>query len=52
MKITIEHEEQVVSIEDSGVVDIYEAFYLVKRALLGVGYHIDSINGCLDEEAR
>jgi hypothetical protein len=38
MKITIESEGTKATIEDSYVVDIYEAIELCKKALLAVGY--------------
>ena len=38
MKITIESEGTIATIEDSSVVDIYEAMKLCKQALLAVGY--------------
>lgn len=50
MKITIEHEGSTVTIEDNGVLGIGEAIYLVKRALIGVGFHPESIAEYLEGE--
>jgi hypothetical protein len=42
MKITIDSEGIIATIEDSSVVDIYEALELCKKALLAVGYQQES----------
>ena len=52
MKITIEHEGTKATVEDNDIVDITQAFQLVKQALLGIGFHPDNINDCLEEELR
>ena len=52
MKITVEHEGTVATVEDKDAVDIHKTFQLVKQVLLGIGFHPDSVDGCLDEELR
>jgi hypothetical protein len=42
MKITIDSEGIIATIEDSSVVDIYEALELCKKALLAVGHQQES----------
>jgi hypothetical protein len=42
MKITIESEGVMATIEDFSVVDIYEALGLCKKSLLAVGYQQES----------
>lgn len=49
MKITIEHENQKATLEEEGIVTIEDAIYLVKRALVAVGYHADSVSEYIDE---
>ncbi len=50
MKITVEHEGIVATVEDNDVIDIHGTFRLVKQVLLGVGFHHTSIDSCLAEE--
>ena len=52
MKITVEHEGIVATVEDKDAVDIHQTFQLVKQVLLGIGFHPDNINDCLDEELK
>lgn len=49
MKIIIEHNGVIATIEDPDVVTIDEAFQLVKQALMGVGYHQTSVEEMLEE---
>ena len=52
MKITIEHEDHKIMVEDEVVVDICEAIDLMERALVQVGYDPQRVEGGLVVKAQ
>jgi len=55
MKIIIEHEDQKFTAEDDTVTDIHDAFILIYHALMGIGFHPESVKAgvsALDEEVN
>jgi hypothetical protein len=55
MKITIIHEDRIVTVEDGNVVDIYDCLYLIKDAIPSLGFHVSTVNDgfiSLGEELR
>jgi hypothetical protein len=53
MRITIKHEEQRVTIEDKGAVDVHDTWMLCYQAIMSLGYHPNSVKDglyALDEE--
>lgn len=51
MKITIEIEDVTCIVSDDKAVDIYEAIELVRQALLGVGFHHNSVEEVIPDNA-
>lgn len=50
-KITIENKYgSVMVIDNKDDMDVFEITELIKKALLGLGYHFDSINALFDGE--
>ena len=43
MKITIELEGQIITIEDPEATTIDDCFQLTKQAFLGIGFHPDNV---------
>ena len=50
MKITIEHEGIILTLEDENAVTIGEAVQLIRQALIGVGYHPDNVDDYIESE--
>ena len=43
MKIIIEHENQKFTVEDESAVDIHDVLMLIYQALMGIGFHPESV---------
>lgn len=48
MKITLELENKIVTIESDGV-DIHDAIEMMKNALLAIGFHPDLVSANFEE---
>ena len=49
MKITLELEKKIVTIESDGI-DIHDAIELMKDALLAIGFHPDLVKANFEDE--
>ena len=47
MKITIEHDDHKIVVEDPDVIDICEAIELMEQALIEIGYSEDRVCGAI-----
>jgi hypothetical protein len=55
MKITITHEDRIVTVEDGNVVDIEDTLMLIKDAIMALGFHNSTVRDgfiSLGEELR
>ena len=50
MKITIEHYDSKITLEEPDDLDINEMVAVLRKILFALGYHIDNINDVLPEE--
>jgi hypothetical protein len=52
MKITITHEDRIVTVEDGNVVDIQDTLMLIKDAIMALGFHNSTVRDGIIELAK
>jgi len=50
MKVILEEDGLIATVEDKNAVDIWQVGVLLKQALLGIGFHPKTVDEIFDEE--